>query len=203
MHMLPHRIWANPISGLAAFFCSGAVAATYNSIYIAEYQCSGSDIKYSTDAVVRLTSYFVPIVSRVYSVVLNHTGDVCRGVLAQNVYAVDWIVGLVGLIAALPSLRAVAGATLDGVRGKLNLRTSPNAQKGLRIWLRIIIVGAIVSVEEAWVGSFGNQGTLYVNNVASRNSDLYRLCIFVPLALLFSSLSVIFLYAWARWRKEG
>ena len=179
-------------------------STSYNSVSISLYGCDQSNyraIKHSSRLDVDVMSFFVPIISRSYNFVMDMNGDSCRAVLVKDLYATDWMLCLIGLAFSLPSLRAVFRASVDAAIGKTPISISKKAYQGLNMWFYIIIVGSIVTIGESWCGWFSTTPSPYFNNVAKLDSDLYRLCLFIPLALLFTSMSGIFISV--RWLRKG
>jgi hypothetical protein len=193
--VLRKRFWRNPAVGLAMFVTSGIAGFLYNLITIVKYECDGPKpqyMSYMNRIDIQLMSYVIPIVDRSYRFVIISGGSACRAFMVRDLYATDWLICVIGLIFALPSLLAVRQVTIDAAGGKLKINVNDKARQGLRMWFVIIIIGAFVCLDEAWFGSFSSARSIYFNNVALNDTDLYRVCIFSPLCLLFASLSLIF-----------
>ena len=61
-------------------------------------------------------------------------------------------------------------------------------------------LAALFMLWESWLGSFyGPASSMFFNRVAVNDADLYRLCLFTPLTLLFGSFPVM---GFCRRRKQ-
>jgi hypothetical protein len=114
----------------------------------------------------------------------------------RNVYAVDWIIGL---IAAVLSIPAIVGMLR---RAKARQISTPNyshpdsAIPGQKLSLSPMQFVALalalnaLTMWQTWFGSFGPGTSQFLNHVEWNNGDLYRLCIFIPATLMMWGLLI-------------
>jgi hypothetical protein len=198
--------WKKSHTGILAFLTSGLVAAFYNLLSLPQFRCDVSvdqQAWHYHEGVITLLASIIPILDRSYDVILRTTGNACRAHMVRELYAADWLICLIGFGFAIPSFVAICQAIENVMNGSIKISSAPKVQQGLGIMLSAVIMGAAAFTLQGWYGVFSINSTLFDNGVAITNIDIFRLCLFVPLCLLFQSLSFICLYSKWKYRKAG
>jgi hypothetical protein len=198
--------WKRPQTGILAFLASGLVAAFYNLLSLPQFRCDVPVDQQSwhyLEGGITLLASIIPILDRSYDVILHTTGNACRAHMVRELYAADWLICLIGLGFAIPGFVAICRAIEDVMNGRIKISSASEVQRGLGIMLSAVIMGAAAFTLQGWYGVFSINSTLFENGVAITNIDIFRLCYFVPLCLLFQSLSFICLYSKWKYRKTG
>lgn len=196
--------WSDPRFGLFCILGSGVAAWFYNIVSSSKYDCTTQAASNNLSRIdIRLLSHVVPIIDRSYNYITSSGGNICQATLVRDSYGTDWLICLVGMILALPSLCTIHRIAIDVGVGKLNVPVSENARRGLNIWLFIILVAAVTSAGESWYGWFSTRNTIFVNDIIHNHLNLYRLCLFLPATFLFISLSIISLHVSLKRKTSG
>ena len=185
---------------LLSLTAGGALSAAYNAYSIGLYRSDHTSWSKLTEAFAPLTrafSYVIPVIEQSYRVTVA-AGDLKRAMLVEHLYALDWLICLVAGIGALPFI-------VQNCRASVPLRSEvryPDAEleRQQDLGNGLFALAALFMLWESWLGSFyGPASSMFFNRVAVNDADLYRLCLFTPLTLLFGSFPVM---GFCRRRKQ-
>jgi hypothetical protein len=185
---------------LLSFTAGGVLSAAYNIFCISSYRNdyeSWSRINESITPIIHVFSYIAPIVDQSYRVVAA-TGDLKRAILVQHLYTIDWLICLVAGIGALPFKVQTCRATALR-KAKITQYPNRELEHQQELGSGLLALAAVFMLWESWLCSFYGATSIFFNHVQVNDADLYRLCLFIPLTLLFGSSPVIDL---CRYRKQ-
>jgi hypothetical protein len=179
---------------IIAYSSGGVISALYNNWAIILYHAdiiSWQEWDNRIQFLIDFLSYLVPIITLIPNSLLDH-GYIVRSGLVRHLYAIDWAICIITSITALPLIFGYIKRAKIGVNTAI--RNAKNAEDTRQIyfdfWLALFAAGGAVALIESWLGliSYSGRG-LFQNHVQDSDADLYRLCLFIPLALLFGTIA--------------
>jgi hypothetical protein len=179
---------------LVAYSSGGIISALYNNWVIALHH--GDIISWvqwdsKIKPLIDFLSYLIPIITLIPNSLLDH-GYIARSGLVRHLYAIDWAICIITSITALPLIFYYIKRARIGVSTAIrNAKTTEDTRQiYFDFWLALFAAGGAVALIESWLGliSYGGRG-LFQNHVQDSDADLYRLCLFIPLALLFGTIA--------------
>jgi hypothetical protein len=179
---------------LVAYSSGGIISALYNNWAISLYYAdpiSWEQWDHKIKPLIDFLSYLIPIITLIPNSLLNH-GYIARSGLVRHIYAIDWAICIVTSITALPLMVGYIKRAKVGVSTAIrNAKTAEDTRQiYFDFWLALFAAGGAVALSESWLGliSYSGRG-LFQNHVQDNDADLYRLCLFIPLALLFGTIA--------------
>jgi len=193
---------------ILAFIAGGLVSVIYNNWSISLYSTDRTgwgEWNSSVSPAINFLSYFIPSLDLVPRSLIAH-GYGARAILVRHLYGVDWLICLVSSVLGIPTIvRATIRAKKNIARQRapaIPVR-APNVQFSMDLLFCIFIGAAVVALHEAWLAPISYSGKAVVlNHVQWNNGDLYRVCIFCPLALIFSYICIAATYLKIVFRKK-
>jgi len=185
---------------IIAFIAGGVIGAIYNSWSISLYSMDRTGwVEWNSTVrpVVNFLSYFIPSLNLVPQSLAAHGYD-ARAILVRHLYGMDWLICLASSAFGIPAIvRATMRAkkNIEKQRSPAIPATARNVQFGRDLLFSIFVFAAAIGLYETWLAPISfDGGAIILNHVQRSNGDLYRICVFCPLALIFTYICIAITY---------
>ena len=143
-----------------------------------------------------ILSYIIPIINSIPDKLIAHN-QLERAILVRNLYAIDWFIILVAALLVIPErLYATQKGRRKFVRTPPRLHAARfDTETSINKSIALTGIATVIALSETWIGTISYDSISGVSNhVQWRDSDLYRLCIFLPILVWFGILFIQVIY---------